>query len=172
MVQSNNATYGGTGQIEQQFAITRARAMESRRGNRRGHHEQRLWFHHARWSGRNAHRGVHSTEHGRRDAIAECLTPAVRVAPWLGGLGAVGHAGLPRCRTRVARAVLRRSEQTRVCERRRSRRTQSAIRAERAKPAKQSNTRKTPVEPTDAADDEPGQEAGEAPTSPPWDRLW
>lgn len=30
-VQSNNATYGGTGQIEQQFAITRARAMESRR---------------------------------------------------------------------------------------------------------------------------------------------
>jgi apolipoprotein N-acyltransferase len=31
MVQSNNATYGGTGQIEQQFAITRARALESRR---------------------------------------------------------------------------------------------------------------------------------------------
>jgi apolipoprotein N-acyltransferase len=31
VVQSNNATYGGTGQIEQQFAITRARAMESRR---------------------------------------------------------------------------------------------------------------------------------------------
>ena len=31
MVQSNNATYGGTGQIEQQFAITRARAMEVRR---------------------------------------------------------------------------------------------------------------------------------------------
>ena len=31
LVQSNNATYGGTGQIEQQFAITRARAMETRR---------------------------------------------------------------------------------------------------------------------------------------------
>ena len=31
MVQSNNATYGGTGQVEQQFAITRARAMEARR---------------------------------------------------------------------------------------------------------------------------------------------
>jgi apolipoprotein N-acyltransferase len=31
LVQSNNATYGGTGQIEQQFAITRARAMEARR---------------------------------------------------------------------------------------------------------------------------------------------
>ena len=31
VVQSNNATYGGTGQIEQQFAITRARAMEARR---------------------------------------------------------------------------------------------------------------------------------------------
>lgn len=30
-VQSNNATYGGTGQIDQQFAITRARAMETRR---------------------------------------------------------------------------------------------------------------------------------------------
>ena len=31
LVQSNNATYGGTGQIQQQFAITRARAMEARR---------------------------------------------------------------------------------------------------------------------------------------------
>ncbi len=31
VVQSNNATYRGTGQPEQQFAITRARAMESRR---------------------------------------------------------------------------------------------------------------------------------------------
>ena len=31
VVQSNNATYGGTGQIEQQFAITRVRAMEARR---------------------------------------------------------------------------------------------------------------------------------------------
>ena len=31
VVQSNNATYGGTGQVLQQFAITRARAMESRR---------------------------------------------------------------------------------------------------------------------------------------------
>ena len=31
MVQSNNATYGGTGQVEQQFAITRERAMEARR---------------------------------------------------------------------------------------------------------------------------------------------
>lgn len=30
-VQSNNATYAGTGQISQQFAITRIRAMESRR---------------------------------------------------------------------------------------------------------------------------------------------
>lgn len=30
-VQSNNATYAGTGQIAQQYAITRARAMESRR---------------------------------------------------------------------------------------------------------------------------------------------
>lgn len=31
VVQSNNATYRGTGQPEQQFAMTRARAMESRR---------------------------------------------------------------------------------------------------------------------------------------------
>ncbi len=30
-VQSNNATYAGTGQIDQQYAITRIRAMESRR---------------------------------------------------------------------------------------------------------------------------------------------
>src|SRR4029450_9038720 len=33
MVQSNNATYGGTGQIDQQFAITRAGAMTSRGGD-------------------------------------------------------------------------------------------------------------------------------------------
>ncbi|TDT33387.1 apolipoprotein N-acyltransferase [Naumannella halotolerans] len=31
VVQSNNATYLGTGQLDQQFAITRARAMETRR---------------------------------------------------------------------------------------------------------------------------------------------
>ena len=31
VVQSNNATYGGTAQIDQQFAITRVRAMETRR---------------------------------------------------------------------------------------------------------------------------------------------
>lgn len=31
VVQSNNATYGGTAQIDQQFVITRARAMETRR---------------------------------------------------------------------------------------------------------------------------------------------
>lgn len=31
VVQSNNATYGGTGQIDQQFAITRARALEMQR---------------------------------------------------------------------------------------------------------------------------------------------
>jgi apolipoprotein N-acyltransferase len=70
MVQSNNATYGGTGQIEQQFAITRARAWRAA-GNRRSHHEQRVGFHHSRWSRRDAHSGVHSTEHGRRDALAE-----------------------------------------------------------------------------------------------------
>ena len=40
-------------------------------GNRSGHHEQRVWFHHARWCGRDPHPGVHSAEHGGRDAFAE-----------------------------------------------------------------------------------------------------
>ena len=109
MVQSNNATYGGTGQIEQQFAITRARAMEIRRGNRGGHHEQRLWFHHARWSGCRA---LRSSQHRAWWSICapRALTPAVRVAHGWSSLALVAIAGLPRCRTRVAR---RRAEEER-----------------------------------------------------------
>ena len=79
MVQSNNATYGGTGQIEQQFAITRARAMEARREiavattnsvsgfiDRDGRVVQRTDGVHRRLVG------------GRRCRCAAALTPAVR----------------------------------------------------------------------------------------------
>ena len=83
MVQSNNATYTGTGQIDQQFAITRARAMETRREiavattngvsgfiGRDGE---------VRWQ----------TESRTADStvvtmpLRTAITPAVRVAPWL-----------------------------------------------------------------------------------------
>ncbi|HZA72795.1 MAG TPA: apolipoprotein N-acyltransferase [Propionibacteriaceae bacterium] len=83
LVQSNNATYGGTGQIEQQFAITRARAMEARREiavattnsvsgliDRDGRVVQR------------------TAEFTAASSVVEmplrsALTPALRVAPWL-----------------------------------------------------------------------------------------
>jgi apolipoprotein N-acyltransferase len=91
MVQSNNATYGGTGQIEQQFAITRARAMEARREvavattnsvsgliDRDGTVVQRT----AEFTAASM-----VVRMPRRSE----LTPAIRVAPWLDrGLAAVG----------------------------------------------------------------------------------
>nr|WP_239579008.1 apolipoprotein N-acyltransferase [Microlunatus panaciterrae] len=83
MVQSNNATYGGTGQIEQQFAITRARAMESRREiavattnsvsgfiDRDG----RVVFRTKQFTADSAVRAL---------PLRTSLTPAVRFAPWL-----------------------------------------------------------------------------------------
>ena len=42
VVQTNNATYMGTGQVEQQFAIARLRAVETGRYGRRGRHQRRL----------------------------------------------------------------------------------------------------------------------------------
>jgi apolipoprotein N-acyltransferase len=91
MVQSNNATYGGTGQIEQQFAITRARAMETRRDiavattnsvsgyiDRNGHVQQR------------------TNEFTAQSLVVDmplrsAMTPAVHLAPWLDrGLAAAG----------------------------------------------------------------------------------
>jgi len=91
LVQSNNATYGGTGQIEQQFAITRARAMESRREiavattnsvsgfiDRDGHVVSRTYEFTA------ASRVVTMP-------MRSSITPAGVVAPWLGrGLAALG----------------------------------------------------------------------------------
>ncbi len=83
MVQSNNATYGGTGQIEQQFAITRARAMESRREiavattNSVSGYIDRL-----------GHVVTRTTQFTADDRVVTmplrtALTPAVRLAPWL-----------------------------------------------------------------------------------------
>ncbi|QDP96864.1 apolipoprotein N-acyltransferase [Microlunatus elymi] len=83
MVQSNNATYTGTGQVAQQFAITRARAMETRReiavattngvSGFIGRDGQIEW--------QTKERTADSTvvTMPLRDAI----TPAVRIAPWL-----------------------------------------------------------------------------------------
>jgi apolipoprotein N-acyltransferase len=83
MVQSNNATYGGTGQIEQQFAITRARAMESRRevavattNSVSGYIDR---------DGRVVTRTAQFTADSRvvTMPLRSTLTPAVRLAPWL-----------------------------------------------------------------------------------------
>jgi apolipoprotein N-acyltransferase len=94
MVQSNNATYAGTGQVDQQFAITRARAMETRREiavsttngvsgfiGRDGE---------VRWQTRE--RTADSTVVTM--PLRTAITPAVRIAPWLErGLAAVALLG-------------------------------------------------------------------------------
>ncbi len=83
MVQSNNATYGGTGQIEQQFAITRARAMESRREIAVATTNSVSGY-----IDRNG-RVVRRTAEFSADSfvmampLRSALTPALRVAPWL-----------------------------------------------------------------------------------------
>ena len=95
MVQSNNATYGGTGQIEQQFAITRARAMESRREIAVATTNSVSGFIDAMDRGRSPHAGVHSRQHGGRDAAAE-RTHAGHPDRALAGPGpGLGGAGLP-----------------------------------------------------------------------------
>ncbi len=83
MVQSNNATYGGTGQIEQQFAITRARAMESRREIAVATTNSVSGF--IDRDGRVVQR---TEEFAPANLVAElplrsALTPAVVLAPWL-----------------------------------------------------------------------------------------
>ena len=93
MVQSNNATYGGTGQIEQQFAITRARAMEARReiavattNSVSGYIDR---------NGRVVRRTAEFTAESfvMSMPLRETLTPALRVAPWLErGLAALAVA--------------------------------------------------------------------------------
>jgi apolipoprotein N-acyltransferase len=91
MVQSNNATYGGTGQIEQQFAITRARAMETRREFAVATTNSVSGF-----IDRNG-RVVSRTDQFTAASMVVTmplrsrLTPAVLVAPWVGrGLAALG----------------------------------------------------------------------------------
>ncbi len=90
-VQSNNATYGGTGQIEQQFAITRARAMETRREIAVATTNSVSGF--IDRDGRVIHR---TEEFTAASLVVEMplrtgVTPAVRLAPWLDrGLAAAG----------------------------------------------------------------------------------
>jgi apolipoprotein N-acyltransferase len=83
MVQSNNATYGGTGQIEQQFAITRARAMETRREIAVATTNSVSGF-----ITRDGVVAIRTQEFTARSMVVEmplrnALTPAIRVAPWL-----------------------------------------------------------------------------------------
>ena len=97
MVQSNNATYGGTGQIEQQFAITRARAMESRREIAVATTNSVSGF-----ITRDGAVATRTQEFTAQSMVVEmplrsALTPAIRVAPWLErGAGACCSAGLRR----------------------------------------------------------------------------
>jgi apolipoprotein N-acyltransferase len=83
MVQSNNATYGGTGQIEQQFAITRARAMEARREIAVATTDSVSGF--IDGSGRVL---VKTREFTAASAVVTmplrtAITPAILLAPWL-----------------------------------------------------------------------------------------
>lgn len=91
MVQSNNATYGGTGQIEQQFAITRARAMESRREIAVATTNSVSGY-----IDRNGHVMARTQEFTADSLVVSmplrsALTPAVLLARWLdGALAALG----------------------------------------------------------------------------------
>jgi apolipoprotein N-acyltransferase len=83
MVQSNNATYGGTGQIEQQFAITRARAMESRREIAVATTNSVSGF-----ITRDGGVAIRTQEFTAQSMVVEmplrsALTPAILLAPWL-----------------------------------------------------------------------------------------
>ena len=82
-VQSNNATYGGTGQIEQQFAITRARAMETRREIAVATTDSVSGFINA--DGTIVHRTDEFTAASMvvPMPLRSGLTPAVLVAPWV-----------------------------------------------------------------------------------------
>lgn len=93
-VQSNNATYIETAQVDQQFAITRARAMELRReiavSTTNGvsgliERDGSVSWHSQKRTAASKVAGMPLRDH---------LTPAVRVAPWLDrGLGLLGLAG-------------------------------------------------------------------------------
>ena len=109
VVQSNNATYGGTGQIEQQFAITRARAMEARREIAVATTNSVSGF--VDRDGQVVHR---TTEFSADSLVAampprSALTPAVRWAPSfervLAGVGLLLVAGAIVGRIRARRAA-------------------------------------------------------------------
>ena len=83
LVQSNNATYGGTGQVEQQFAITRARAMETRREIAVATTNSISGL-----VGRDGTVTSRTEEFTAASEVVEmplrfALTPAVRLGPWL-----------------------------------------------------------------------------------------
>jgi apolipoprotein N-acyltransferase len=161
MVQSNNATYGGTGQIEQQFAITRARAMESRREIAVATTNSVSGF-----ITRDGAVVARTQEFTAQSMVVDmplrsALTPAVRVAPWLErSLALLAILACLAAALGSRAAVLKRSGQARFpsASDDEVHGLQSATRAERAPASEAINHEKeTPVEPTDAADDESGQ---------------
>jgi apolipoprotein N-acyltransferase len=90
LVQSNNATYGGTGQIEQQFAITRTRAMEARREIAVATTNSVSGY-----IDRDGHVVRRTDEFTAASMVVQMpvrhgLTPAVVVAPWIDRALAVG----------------------------------------------------------------------------------
>ncbi len=105
VVQSNNATYGGTAQIDQQFAMTRVRAMETRRAitvattnsvsgaiDEFGQVRQRT-------------DEFTSASNSLTVPVQSAITPAVRLAPILDlGLALFGAFGLGWAMTRRVRA--------------------------------------------------------------------
>jgi apolipoprotein N-acyltransferase len=119
MVQSNNATYGGTGQIEQQFAITRARAMETRREIAVATTNSVSGF-----ITRDGAIAIRTQEFTAQSMVVEmplrnALTPAIRVAPWLErGLALVAVlaclAALLDGTRRPARSKRKRAEQSKL----------------------------------------------------------
>ena len=137
MVQSNNATYGGTGQIEQQFAITRARAMESRREIAVATTNSVSGF-----ITRDGAVATRTQEFTAKSMVVEmplrsALTPAIRVAPWL-------ERGIALVAMLACVAALWHGTQ-------RPRGTKLEHRST------QRTEKETPVEPTDTAADDPEQ---------------
>src|SRR5512133_244316 len=182
MVQSNNATYGGTGQIEQQFAITRARAMETRREIAVATTNSVSGF-----ISRDGTVAIRTREFTAQSMVVEMplrsvLTPAIRVAPWLErGLALVAVlaclaavlGGTRRSRTEQEQynigsraAMLRRSEQTRFSSATADEAggLQSPIRAERAAASEGIKyEEEIPFAPIDVPDN-PAQDGGGGPS--------
>jgi apolipoprotein N-acyltransferase len=137
MVQSNNATYGGTGQIEQQFAITRARAMESRREIAVATTNSISGF-----ITRDGLVATRTQEFTAQSMVVEmplrsALTPAIRVAPWLER--GVALAALLACLA----ALLRPTQRSR------------GAKLEQSSSSTETTEKETPVERTDVPGNEP-----------------